>query len=267
MKTDHIHEQGSGQMNEDQILIGKTIFGVFDGATSLNKYIDDQGNTGGFLASLTAKEVFAKNNNDLVNLAKEANKLIAEKMKTSGVDTSDKTNLWATSIAAIRMEGQEFEWLTLSDSVIIVIHKDGNYELLGEFHDHDEGTIKLWQKYADQKAENIREKLADVIIENRRDMNIKYGVLNGEPEFINFIEHGKKSLENVAHIIIFSDGFLIPTKNAGEEDWDTLVKLYKEGGLRKIRDLVRERERNDTKMWEYPRLKPSDDIGAVAIEL
>ena len=39
--------KGSGIINEDDFLIENNIFGVFDGATGLVKYFDENGNSGG----------------------------------------------------------------------------------------------------------------------------------------------------------------------------------------------------------------------------
>ena len=59
-QVSQIQEKGSGIINEDSILVKDDIFGVFDGASSLNKYIDENGKTGGYLASSIVKEIFEK---------------------------------------------------------------------------------------------------------------------------------------------------------------------------------------------------------------
>jgi hypothetical protein len=43
MKVDSLIEQGSGLVNEDQVLVGQHIWAVFDGATSVNQYVDESG--------------------------------------------------------------------------------------------------------------------------------------------------------------------------------------------------------------------------------
>src|SRR4029079_19205507 len=93
MKVDFLTERGSGSVNEDQILMAEPVFGVFDGATSLNKYVDQSGKTGGLLASSIAKETFMKNDKSLLALAMEANGSILHAMQQKGIDTGDKLNL------------------------------------------------------------------------------------------------------------------------------------------------------------------------------
>jgi len=72
MEVHTLLERGGAKQNEDQLLITDNLYGAFDGATSLDKYVDTSGNTGGFLASLTAKEVFAEGEGDLLHRAKDA---------------------------------------------------------------------------------------------------------------------------------------------------------------------------------------------------
>ena len=107
--------------------------------------------------------------------------------------------------------------------------------------------------------------LNDVIVENRRRMNIDYGALNGEPGFVRFVETGTCELENIAHIVLATDGLFVPTENPEDEGWDQFAALYLAGGLKRIQDFVREREESDPKCWRYPRFKVHDDIGAIAI--
>ena len=43
------------------------------------------------------------------------------------------------------------------------------------------------------------------------------------------------------------------------------VKLFLNGGLREVKDFVRNLEKNDPKCWKYPRYKQYDDIAAISI--
>ena len=53
MKIDSIFDEGSSK--EDTYLIGKNIFGVFDGANSINRFFDD-GKPGGLIAAMIARD-------------------------------------------------------------------------------------------------------------------------------------------------------------------------------------------------------------------
>lgn len=98
------------------------------------------------------------------------------------------------------------------------------------------------------------------------DSNITYGIVNGEEEFVRFIHKGEEILENVEHIVIFTDGLIIPKENPEDsDDFNTFVKLFLEGGLKSIRDYVRDLEKDDPECWKYPRYKQYDDIAAISI--
>ena len=250
-------------MNEDQFLIGNSVFGVFDGATSLQKYVDEQGRTGGFLASHITKGIFAKENASLADLAQSANQSLAQHMREQNIDISDKVNLWATSIAAVSLHETYFKWITISDSVIIALYEDGTHKMIGDYIDHDIETLRLKKMHAGHA--NIWTMIDQAILDDRRKMNIEYGVLDGEPEAVEFLQIGEESLECVTDIIISTDGLFIPVEEPGMEDWNAFVNLYRQGGLRSIYTEVREREKSDPNMVKYTRFKMHDDIAAISL--
>jgi hypothetical protein len=99
-------------------------------------------------------------------------------------------------------------------------------------------------------------------------MNIRYGVLNGEPAALDFLRHGYEELDNVSDILLFTDGLFLPRENPLEDsDWCSFVNLYRQGGLQAVRDHVRYLQRQDPTLKKYPRFKLHDDIAAVAIKM
>ena len=78
MKHELIYNQGVGVVNEDAWLVHNNVFGVFDGATSMNRFIDRDGKTGGYLASHITKEVFLDKEISLKEGFRLANKKIEE---------------------------------------------------------------------------------------------------------------------------------------------------------------------------------------------
>ena len=61
IKVENVLEQGTGAKMEDVLLIQDNIFGVFDGATSLDGWTTQNGTTGGLKAASIAAESFACN--------------------------------------------------------------------------------------------------------------------------------------------------------------------------------------------------------------
>jgi hypothetical protein len=259
-------EQGSGLLNEDVLLQECNLFGVFDGATSLNKQTFAQGRTGGLLAAETAAQAFRLNGASLVDLSVRANRWIREAMKQAGVALGHKKNLWSTSAAVVRLQADHFEWCQIGDCLVLVLYHDGSYRLLADPPDHDAETLSLWKELTPKGGERIGEVLADQILKVRQGMNINYGVLNGEQEALDFVNSGKEPLSGVSDILLYTDGLFLPRSHPHESaDLDTFVSLYRQGGLAAIRDRVRRLQREDPACRTYPRFKTHDDIGAIAI--
>lgn|SRR3989338_2146070 len=264
MKTDFVVDEGSSK--EDAHIIGENIFGVFDGFDGLNKYVGKDGKTGGLIAATIAKETFSKNGKSLKDSAMEANQKIKEKMSECNIDTREKRNVWGTAFAVVRIQDGFFEWMQIGDSLILAIYKDDSFKMLVEGYDHDKELLKIWKKLAIERKENIRELIEAHHTEARNKMNIAYGVLNGGENAGNFIKSGVERLENVKHILLFTDGIFLPKKDpAVEDDWNAFVKLFLQGGLKDVKDYVRNLEKEDPKCWKYPRFKQYDDITAISI--
>lgn len=266
MKIETIYETGGGQINEDALLVAKPVFGVFDGASGLEPYQNEQRQTGAGIASAIARDVFSVGTKSLAQLARDANNAIGNAMRKKGIDVSRKTALSATTAAVVRIHRDNFDWLQIGDSLILTISHDGSFRLLANDYEHDLETMILWQKLASQQTENIRSTLNDQIFKVRNEMNVHYGALDGEQEMDKFLEHGAATLDDVAHVILFTDGLFIPKEDPRQpDDFKTFVELFLDGGLKKVQNYVREQEDSDPKCWRYPRFKQHDDIAAVAL--
>lgn len=267
-KVDSITDKGSSKLNEDTFVINNknNLFAVFDGAGSLTPFNDKDGRTGAFLASNIAKEVFENSDKeDLVKLAFGANLKISEAMIKHGIDISDKLNLWATSVAAVKIKDNSFDWIQVSDTLILVIYKDKRYKLLVNDYDHDRETLMLMKRLSEQGVENPRAAITKPLEELRRQLNISYGFLAGEKN-IKFLHSGTESLSEVRNILIFSDGLLIPKSDPNEnDDIDKIVREFYKSGLKGWLEYVRAIEKNDPLLKKYARYKQYDDATAIAI--
>ena len=266
MQIDHIHEQGTGNFNEDALFLNGRIFGVFDGATSLDGATYENGITGGRLASTIACETFKKDDAPLFELAKQANSAIFEGMTRRGVDLSRKEGLWSTSAAVIRLTEETFEWIQTGDSLILAIYEDNSYKVLVDNYDHDLETLLMWKEVASKRKGPILEELRDQIIKVRNQMNITYGVINGERETEGFLKTGTEKLDGIKHLILFTDGLFIPSEDPEKDsNFDDFVDLFLNGKLSGVRNHVRQLQESDPDCRKYPRFKPHDDIAAVAL--
>ncbi|MCF6246412.1 MAG: protein phosphatase 2C domain-containing protein [Desulfobacula sp.] len=271
MITEHIIENGSGNTNEDALILENSIYGVFDGATSLDSQTFENGKTGGQIASATARSVFSRNCHPLDKLAQSANMEILNQMHKHGVDISAKENLWSTSAAVIRIKKDMLEWVQTGDAVIVLIYKDKSHKVLVVQEDLDHETLTMWKKLAKKDVatagkKGIHKLLQRQIKKIRAGMNKTYGVLNGEKEADHFLNHGIESLDQVASILLFTDGLSLPQKTPAKfKDFAPLVDLYLALGLNGLKNKIRTMEKNDPDCTRYPRFKCHDDIAAIAI--
>lgn len=266
MKLEYILEKGSGPLNEDALIAEGNLFGVFDGATSLDRKTFENGKTGGFLASSAARAVFAKNHYSLVSLAGSANEAIGRRMAHFGIDRTRKELLWSTSAAVIRVKGNCLEWVQTGDANIILIFHDHSHKVLVDQDDHDYETFCLWKNRPPGGLNGWEKSLADRIRKKRAEMNLTYGVLNGEEQAFDFLNHGHEPLDGVRDILLFTDGLSIPVRTPEKKkNFDFLVNLYLDQGLTGARNTIREMEARDPCCALYPRFKQHDDIAAIAL--
>lgn len=261
-----ILEQGSGDINEDVLLEEGNIFGVFDGATSLDKRRFHDGLTGGLLAARTAAQSFAGKQCPLDQLAQKANHRIGQMQLHATGGLQERHKLWSTSCAVVRLTGNRLEYCQTGDALIVFVLKDGTYRVITPDIDVDGETLQLWKEMGVAPDQRIQEVLAEQIRKVRLEMNVRYGVLNGEPEALAFIRHGYEDLTDVDDVLLFTDGLHIPREDPlAEHDWHLFVEIYRQGGLQAVRNYVRQLQQQDLDCRTYPRFKTHDDIAAVSI--
>jgi hypothetical protein len=267
-EVETLWEQGSGELNEDVLLSEGNLFGVFDGATSLGRQRFCGCLTGGPLAARTAARTFQEKPGNLVQLAALANRRIGNKLCAENIPLTDRHRLWATSMAVIRIGENHIEYCQIGDAMIMLIDWDGDFRVVIPPIDIDRETLDSWKKSSVPKSTTIHDHLADQILQVRLQMNVRYGSLNGEPEALRFLHSGYIDPAGVRDVLLFTDGLFLPRENPLEiDDWHSLVGLYRQGGLKAVRDYVRKLQREDPDCRKYPRFKQHDDIAAVAIRL
>lgn len=271
MKVDYFTDKGVGLMNEDDFLIKDNLFCVFDGATSLVKYIDLNGETGGKLGSHYVKEVFAANSNKpLLEIAKLANERLQQEMEKRKIDTSDKVNRWGTTLAVVRITPEVIEYAQVGDTPILFFKKDGSVQMVQTSNIPDKPILVLFKKLIQQGVNDVRsnKEFIDLVQSVRRTVNITYGTINGEKEVFQFLQHGTLLKKDIAHILLMTDGIKVLYEDPEqEEDFTFLQKLFLKGGLQALKKYVRDTENSDPESRKYPRFKTHDDATAIAITL
>lgn len=269
LKIEHILEKGSGRENEDHLVMGQNLFGVFDGATSLDNARFDDANsdtpgTGGGIAAATAGHIFSQNHYPLPQLGRSANNAILAKMKIHNVRLDQPASRWSTSAAVVRILENRLEWLQTGDSYILLIYEDNSHKILVNQEDHDYETLCMLKKETEKSFSNPAiKKQVDKI---RSNMNKTYGVLNGDPMAEKFMHTGFVSLDGVQTILLFTDGLTIPSEAPKrEKNFTLLVDVFQRLGLKGLHHYIRQLEQEDPKLAKFPRFKCHDDIAAIAI--
>jgi serine/threonine protein phosphatase PrpC len=260
---------GVRPLNEDKVLINEqqNIFGVFDGASSLDSYLSSEGKTGAYIAANIAASIFNTEKGDLDKIALVANDNIEAAHKAANIDVSKNLNRFGTTAAVIKIKAGAAQLLQVGDSVIIIIKKNGIAETPLGYFDHDLNIMRKWRKLADKGASDIRGIVADDVIALRESANRAYGMLNGDKKLKDFIKITQTDLDDVATILLLTDGMYIPKADPNQdENWNDYARLYREGGLKKIYNTVRKIEATDPKLIKYPRYKLHDDASGIAID-
>ena len=263
-QIEHILEKGSGDQNEDCLVIEKNLFGVFDGASSIDARVFENGITGGKIAATAARDEFAKNHFPLENLGLRANNAIRSRMAAENLDLNRRAELWSTSAAVVRVKEHSIEWFQTGDAQIILVHTDDTFTVLAERDDHDFDTLSLLKKENFKITPAFKSQLKRV----RAGMNKTYGVLNGDAQAMEFAMKGDADISGVKTVLLFTDGLCLPhTTPAPRKDFTRFMRIYWEMGLKGLKHHVRSLEADDPDIRVYPRFKRHDDIAAIAIHL
>lgn len=261
MRIEHVLHQGSGERNEDGLIMDRNIFGVFDGATSLDGACFDGGLSGGAMASAIAGRAFLCNDGPLGGLGAQANDSIRERMGRCGVDLSRRCGLWSASAAVVRLTEGGIEWFRTGDAQIVFVDAEGCFRVAAARDDHDYPTLSMIRERG-RRHPDVQRLIGTV----RLGMNRDYGVLNGEREAEDFFLTGLEPVGNVRSVLLYTDGLDIPCEAPQKrKDFSELVGRHRELGLPGLRDHVRSLEAADPYIERYPRFKRHDDMAAIAI--
>lgn len=220
------------------------VFGVFDGATPLVSFEDEDGHNGAYLAAHRFREHMQNIDGDasLKRTVEEANTRLFEEMVSAGVDTSRGEERWSTCVAAIKLEHRHFHYAHLGDCMIMAGDKKGAVHVLTT------DTVAGISARAKSKREKDRgnglqvkeEPYYDVLLHklqyNRGLANTPggYTVANGMPEVMTHLDSGSYPVEGLEDLWLVSDGLFHPELSLEE----TCRRMKQEGIRSYISDLT-----------------------------
>jgi len=286
MKIDTITLQGTAEWNEDALVRHEQLqmYGVLDGATSLRPYRGPRQETGGYLASrlirgyLESLEEKEMPEDSLKPLVLQANALLRSSMLEAGIDVTDKTALWTSGLALIRIHDAYIDYAQAGDCMIAAVYKDGSVRTLSRDQvAHVDQLSKRSLEEGIRQGVTTREQLLElvrpILLANKARMNTLqgYSVLSGEPELADFLEYGRINRIQLKAVLLVTDGLFPLAEPSVKEDtsYDAvreLVKRISDESLAGYAERLIRQEQEDSDCLKYPRFKVSDDKTGIWIQ-
>ena len=195
----------------------------------------------------------------------------------------------ACVLTLVRIKQRQLFYVHLGDTSLLLFHNDGTVTVAvgGEGRSsRDEMYTRLKALQSERglaspsgllnEGDIQQQMIARRVYHNYRDVTGTpgggVGVVNGLPEMTDYAEGGQIMLEDVAAVLVCTDGFLWPAE-ADESEAQVTQRLHKmralieTDGLRGYYDRLRAAEIADFACDRYPRLKPHDDATALLIRI
>lgn len=264
--------RGIHVLNEDALVINERagVYGVLDGVSSIVPYLSDKKETGGYIAAQAVKNYFESLDRveQLTEHVAAANQKLRELMLQANINMEKKDGLWGTALALVRIQEDRVEFIQTGDCMILAVYQDGEVRPLTwrQVAHLESPAIEKWEEGVNKGMSNQKDlhgTVMDIIRENRFQSNTNggYGVLNGEPHAVHFLEYGKINRSRLKHVILLSDGLFWPSKDVPSDRsyWDYTAQRVLEIGVEQYAHELLEIEEADPECLTYARFKKSDD--------
>lgn len=217
---------------EDACILNETlgIYGVLDGSTPMDDFIDEDGHNGAYLAANLLKNYFESltTSSSLHQEVIRANHLLKNKMADYHIDQAQKHRLWCTCISAVQIQKNSLYYASLGDTMILTRDRAGIINVLTV------NTVKNVSARARITREMERCKGQEVpderyyqveknrLVYNRYMANVPngYSVANGMEEVREFIQYGMLDTTELTHVLICSDGLFDPQGDIRQVYWE-----------------------------------------------
>ncbi|MDR6549131.1 protein phosphatase 2C domain-containing protein [Paenibacillus qinlingensis] len=283
IKMQAVSRQGNSAWNEDSLLVNDNLhlYGVIDGATSLEPYRGVGGETGGYLAAQSIAKSIREMSQDNVehqhspqDLLLQANQQLRTEMLAAGVDVTRKEQLWGACAVIVRVHKTFVEYAHSGDCMLIAVYEDDTIRIItrDQLEVVDRPTRQLWAQGVASgltSRDDLWELVKPQIHAGRALMNTPngYSVLNGEPELADYMEFGRISRTQLKSLLLFSDGLVAPQRELSlEEEFKQIVSRVTSMGLDNYIEWLIQVEEADPDCLQFPRVKKSDDKTAIYLE-
>ena len=214
---------------------------VFDGV-SFGKLA-----SGGTLAAHAAMQAFQKRV-PLRKAAKIAQKAIREAILDKGLDITDPRECFATTAIAVDLDfdNRVMHWLYIGDGLLLVINKDGSWCEPAIRPKQDEAmhsalfNLRGKGLSIQQKRKEVDSHIAAARFLANREAS-GFSLLNGDPRVLQVMQQGVIRLDEVAHVIMATDGLEFMPTSLEEKGVERFVsEIAMGGGLGDIHRKIRE---------------------------
>jgi len=188
-------------------------------------------------------------------------------------DAVSMHELPGATIGLVRWDESALEYYSLGDSSILVTTDETtDHHIEGGPQPFDEELRGQVEEYLREKPEatpgDVRSAILPLIRESRQYREIPGGFwcLGVNPISATRAVTDHYTIEEVEHVSLFTDGLLNLVEPFGAFDgWTDVASYIDDYGTDAIVERIREIERGDPSMRQYPRLKPMDDIAVVHV--
>ncbi|ETI70145.1 protein phosphatase 2C domain-containing protein [Neobacillus vireti] len=243
----------SKSVSEDAIVLNEKInvYGVFDGATPLTSFQDEQGMNGAYLAANIFKDYFTTRypeNLPLIEGVAVANRLLKAHMEKYKINQEKYVHLWSTCAAIIKFEKDGMvSFAQLGDCMIVAEYQNGMIKVLTRDTVKDIGyRARVWREELRKQGVHIPDE--EYFQDRKRQLCFNrtlankpfgYSVANGSEEVAHFIQHGQVRGSELKAILLLSDGLFHPNFS--------LVETFKKIRNANVSDYVLDLEGHEIK--------------------
>lgn len=258
MKTTILYDQGSAKFPEDGIIFTPPYygggadetnlfyFGVTDGVSGI--YLPQEGprffhgRTGGQCASSAITRAFgsALPGEYLEDILLEANNMIRRLSKANGLSLEESEFLPSATFVVVSVIQKSINILQGGDSLAVWLNKDGTIGgTPNQAFVYEEDLLNIvsaLMKKHGKDRQKMWEEFRPVLVNKRRantnNAQGNFALINGQSEVEKFWQKFILRREDVALLILFSDGF-VPFEWTRDEKYlaEKVVSLYQVGGL------------------------------------
>lgn len=273
-------------MNEDGLVMAHTLFAVIDGATDHKGTRIDGKTSGAFLADYLHRNLthiaqdatYAET--EAVMLLAGVNRAFGEKLRQDHPNiVAEGLNFGpAAAVCLVKFhQDNSYSYAIASDCALVELGIHGEVFVAPEVekpYHIEQNRLDLAQNLMVEQNLTIEEAFQSpeykaAYQKFRELLNQEWSVFNGDPALENLILHGRRSLDDVAALVLMTDGMFLPNNNKkyGEKQGaEMAARQMLEHGISAYANGLKTVYDEDPERQKFFRFKHMDDASALLIQ-